>query len=520
MEVFGDILESIEELQGIGFEREFLLANSLLKCIVTFAISKPHQQEILVDEQNQAGSFKLKSEADSCNAIHSKKIGINKSTSVNSDEEIIVEPLAFKVSAHNECTMVPSVINTLNISLDENLKHTIPSVQLKEQNKEESLKHPFLKESMKGDRNCIPYAPIGLPKPCNIDVEKIIPDPKPNKDNKHEEKLLESINVANQVLGQETSQSGYYLKCKFCEYIQSTKVKNPHKTFQEHMQLSHELDNVMVVCTTPECSFERKVLWSKKNGVHNFSRVVSWMLHHSQAVHGGVWQDCDECGKKFADPNDLKIHKKRHIKMNHKRKKRLERKNKIIPCETCGKEMKSSSIQMHVQNSHSIRQDLFCSICSFSTKYSSYLKEHEDGHTTQIKCPTCSQAVGSRSMLKRHNRIIHEGGLLCSFCEYKADAPSRLAMHEETHNERTIKCDECEYIGKSKINLENHMRRHQEPRFKCKVCDYKTYDSSNFGKHKIIKHGSIKLKCDCCDYESKSKRSLMKHKVSHNKKSL
>ena len=421
MEVFGDILESIEELQGPGFDRELLLANSLLKCIVTFAKSQPQQKEIfLVDKDNQEDNLKFKSGADLCkldteelersflkedliqasNVICLNKIAINKPTSVNLDEEIILEPLPIKQSTNSECTMVPSEIKTLNKHVDEHLKYTIPSVK---QNKDEPLIYPFVKESLKDEHNVVGSPSVILQKPSNIDLEIPIPDPEDVKDNKHEEKLLESINVANQVLGKEKSKSGYYLKCKFCEYIQSTKVKNPHKTFQEHMQLSHELDNVMVVCTTPECSFERKVLWSKKNGVHNFSRVVSWMLHHSQAVHGGVWQGCDECGKKFADPNDLKIHKRRHIKTNHKRKKRLERKNKIITCDTCGKEMKSSSMQMHVQNSHSIRQDLFCSICSFSTKYSSYLKEHEDGHTTQIKCPTCGQAVGSYCVRAERN---------------------------------------------------------------------------------------------------------------------
>ena len=229
------------------------------------------------------------------------------------------------------------------------------------------------------------------------------------------------------------------------------------------------------------------------------------MYDHVSSVHKGMWHICEECGKKSCSYHEHKKHTKTHKKNGPVKK---------IPCPICSILISQNSMKTHYDNIHSDTPLIFCSKCTFSTKYTTYLKVHEAGHTERLQCELCEFSGLTFTDLRRHVKFIHERAELytCPTCQQKQKGQNRLKKHMKIHLEPSLKCDVCEFKGRTLTNVKQHMLRHEDPKYLCNDCDYKTYDQGNFKTHKTVKHGTEILRCENCDYQIKSKRSLKKHK--------
>ena len=274
------------------------------------------------------------------------------------------------------------------------------------------------------------------------------------------------------------------------------------KELNIHYESDHKADGKQVKCSIGGCTSQL---------------TYRSMLTHVQAAHKGDVFLCNlsvmnmsnnetkNCGKKYPRLSSLNAHKNQpHIIQAKKVKPKVE-------CTFCGKLITASSLRPHIKLIHG--DTYFCSSCSFSTKYTSYLKVHEQGHQETFKCPMCDFSCSLNYHLKTHIKAQHEIGeiYLCSFCEYKTAFSHRLKGHEKSHGEHNLKCPKCDYKGKTKDSLRSHMKQHQDPKFQCQQCEYKTYDAGNFSAHKIAKHGTVALKCEQCSYSTKVNRQLRRH---------
>ena len=281
-----------------------------------------------------------------------------------------------------------------------------------------------------------------------------------------------------------------------------------------HKRLAH---GSLPVYQCPSCALQFKALVflnkhkeSHENGrldcdqcTHKANTMFN-LRNHKKHIHNVLMFFCLSCSYKSPSISSLRKHERKH-------------KTPTVKCKKCATLVFREDVHKHKRKCNK-KPTLFCSQCTFKSKYLGHLRNHEEVHITgKFQCDQCDFGTEIKTNMTSHIKIQHEGGEVfeCGLCEYKTAFFGRLSRHKEIHSTDIYSCVVCEYKGKGKSNLRVHMKRHQEPKFICTECSYKTYDSANFGTHKKVKHGNVILKCDICEYDTKSKRSLRKHAEKH-----
>ncbi|WKX92480.1 hypothetical protein Q1695_010479 [Nippostrongylus brasiliensis] len=234
---------------------------------------------------------------------------------------------------------------------------------------------------------------------------------------------------------------------------------------------------------------------------------------------------CNECGKVFLRPSELKRHSTIHSASAEKWK-----------CALCDNEYShKSGLLAHEKAVHgdSQRAEVVCQICSQKFAKQSNLNRHiKKQHPIRIEkavldCPECSCVFSNHRTLTRHRRAVHDAAFPpfccdvcnrtflketqmrrhmlshknneaqkpfpCSRCHKSFNLKSTLKLHMDIHSRRDIddpvltnpKCPVCMKHLSSRNALRKHMTVH-ERNYECCVCFQKFSTLHRLDKHRCV----------------------------------
>ena len=152
---------------------------------------------------------------------------------------------------------------------------------------------------------------------------------------------------------------------------------------------------------------------------------------------------CNVCGKSFASAIRLQT----HIKSTHNEDK--------TACHECGKYVKSSQLNAHMNNTH---RDFKCHHCDYATKYITELGDH---------------------LMRKHEISVNykkiEAKYFCSVCDFKTARKYNLEIHESRQHNIKMKCKDCDYEAGTRRAITDHRKYHHNLNtvFECNKCDFK-----------------------------------------------
>ncbi|XP_063535458.1 zinc finger protein 300-like isoform X1 [Cydia strobilella] len=235
--------------------------------------------------------------------------------------------------------------------------------------------------------------------------------------------------------------------------------------------------------TCPECP------------TRHFRQRGNWRAHirrrHPQ-LFIKIKYECIVCRKPFVSLEDLKRHKKEHVK------------KKRYTCVFCEKVFKRKSLLADHEKHHMAPGRYKCTMCSMSYDsrilYSDHLKTHakvEDKF--HYSCQYCGKSYLRPSSIARHIRVSHGGmRMQCPIC--KKLLKGHLTEHMRTHeNERPHECDVCGQKFTQSTQLTVHKRSHTGVRpYPCRICK-QPFSHSNALMLHIRRHtGEKPFACAMC----------------------
>ncbi|KAG5873399.1 hypothetical protein JTB14_017986 [Gonioctena quinquepunctata] len=160
------------------------------------------------------------------------------------------------------------------------------------------------------------------------------------------------------------------------------------------------------------------------------------IMKHAAELHNGQGAyQCQFCKKFFLRLNYLEMHRTYGCSANPHRSRPL--------CDFCGKKFcQPQKLKVHIKRMHS--------------DMSQVLKE--------FQCKDCLKILGSRAALQRHSKEVHqkqtEGQCSCSRCGKKFQNKSNLKIHMLTHSGiKPFKCNHCDAAFTTKQCLQFHYKK-------------------------------------------------------------
>ena len=292
-------------------------------------------------------------------------------------------------------------------------------------------------------------------------------------------------------------------KCAYCPrlFVEEGQCDN-------HMDWCRIGDKVDGRFVCPQCAYS--------------AAKVSYVVEHYRSKHTNKLQrTCDMCGTAFQDltsyfEHQLQVHnvdvskiprRKVHqcpdcdyrtIKGAAYKTHRQGHSTETFVCSQCSKVFKTNdTLKKHIQKIHKETILYKCTICDFTSRYSSTLNAHQyrSHHlVTSTKqavyyCPYCDYSNVDQADLRKHERNKHSDDrpFLCSFCPKAFKHKTQVTIHERIHTgARPFKCDLCNYAGRSKVALVTHLRHvHSDAKpYVCELCGFRTKGPSNLWFHK------------------------------------
>ncbi|XP_018567785.1 uncharacterized protein LOC108908278 [Anoplophora glabripennis] len=162
------------------------------------------------------------------------------------------------------------------------------------------------------------------------------------------------------------------------------------------------------------------------------------IMKHAAELHNGQGAyQCQFCKKFFLRLNYLEMHRTYGCSANPHRSRPL--------CDFCGRKFcQPQKLKVHIKRMHS--------------DFSEVLKE--------FQCKSCLKILGSRAALQRHSKEVHQkqidGACSCSRCGKKFQNKSNLKIHMLTHSGiKPFKCiaDNCKAAFTTKQCLQFHYKK-------------------------------------------------------------
>ena len=244
----------------------------------------------------------------------------------------------------------------------------------------------------------------------------------------------------------------------------------------------------------------------------------SMLKHHMLVEHGdgNANFQCDDCGKCFLTPRNLRTHKE------------ISHGAKVLKCVQCFKMFpKKHSLDKHVKVVH-VGKDHHCLDCDKHYTKHNYESHMKTVHTKNFQCDKCENSFGTNSHLLHHIANNHDGikSYKCTLCPDSFASNGGLQNHAaHCHDlKRPFICSFCSQTFKLKEKLDHHIARKHEFR-NCETCPYCEKQFSRLKAHKPIcpakNNGSHanrpKFECQNCDKIYIDKSSLNRHNCSLNR---
>ncbi|XP_045539760.1 gastrula zinc finger protein XlCGF26.1 [Papilio machaon] len=290
--------------------------------------------------------------------------------------------------------------------------------------------------------------------------------------------------------------------CNVCKQRMDT----DEKLFQ-HKKL-HQIRYKCLICgiTQKTCmrdhynSYHSKVavLYKCKSCPRTFTDRY-YLRKHVTYRHKDRRVTCAHCMKTYANKDVLK----NHIQLRHPTVFPPAELKKTIVCNECGKAFKSPSQLKAHSLKHSSEKKFYCVECDKSFKSENTLKQHlkltarhVNPSELQYLCTQCDRRFGIKRDLERHMNRIHLNirPYKCDLCEKAFNNSWCVKKHKKISHEGykrpyIFPCTMCDKIFDQKSILKSHIRTHTGERpFQCTICPAKFTQSSSLGTHTKLVH--------------------------------
>ncbi|CAG9827899.1 unnamed protein product [Diabrotica balteata] len=177
-------------------------------------------------------------------------------------------------------------------------------------------------------------------------------------------------------------------------------------------------------------------------------KVMSTLTIHLRTHIGDKPFECDICYEKFWENDQCLKHKRKHIK-------KLHTEEKILKCEKCFKECRSSLLLEKHLRSHSRNEPYMCNVCSIKFVCINDFKKHIDKHS-EYKLFEYDECGNKLSDNNDNNRWVllrstHTEGSLEKVCM----DPQKLNLQMKLHPNK-FKCDICSQVFTENDQLMQH----------------------------------------------------------------
>lgn len=135
----------------------------------------------------------------------------------------------------------------------------------------------------------------------------------------------------------------------------------------------------------------------------------------------------------------------------------------FLYCSKCTYKTKFRSVLKHHVVAHLPHNNLVCSKCDFASdvnyEFARHLKSHSEGDT--VRCCFCSYSVASRALgnlsnhLGTHRKI---GMFFCTTCNYSCAVKCALKDHNRVHHSEKHQCPRCSQVG-TRFRILKHLKK-------------------------------------------------------------
>ena len=202
-------------------------------------------------------------------------------------------------------------------------------------------------------------------------------------------------------------------QCPYCETkCSTTKALNTH-IFHVHEEKrgDHPKKKFKFVCTHCKSGkYQKEALLAQHilenhSGKEYYCSQCPMIFHtpqqrgiHERRNHSEKKIKCDQCDMMFSTPS----YRNAHFKMVH-----VKEPDRICP--HCGEGFRDKILfEAHV-NRHLGHRPHACELCGKTYLTERDLKSHIDTHTLPYQCDKCDVRTGSKTLLKDHMRVVHDG---------------------------------------------------------------------------------------------------------------
>lgn len=194
--------------------------------------------------------------------------------------------------------------------------------------------------------------------------------------------------------------------------------------------------------------------------------AVEQVNHHVTEFHTkeeASHYSCEICGSTFKRKLTLSYHKKR----KHSPGLTEFRKEKMHPCDKCGKTLFKDSMRRHILMFHSKHVPVDCKVCGKKVRSALHLVHHMSrSHSNQPSkvCDICGAKLKTNESLKAH-LAAHQGikSHVCEICGAGFVRRTSWRRHVREHSHPSFLCDICAKTFTTDYALHTHMlNKHQQ----------------------------------------------------------
>lgn len=187
--------------------------------------------------------------------------------------------------------------------------------------------------------------------------------------------------------------------------------------------------------------------------------------HHGKEMAPAL--SCDICGDKFKRKFTLDYHKRNTHSlslMDTEAKSKIQ-KEKMHPCDKCGKTLSKNSMRRHILMFHSKHIPVDCKMCGKKLRSALHLERHMRCHRNLPSrvCHICGANLKTDQGLKSH-LAAHKGikSHICEICGAGFVRRTSWQRHVRQHSDTVFQCDICAKAFTTDYALHTHMlSRHQ-----------------------------------------------------------